>query len=130
MNRTLLKVAGVISIIVGALVSLTIVGLIIGIPLIIGGYKFTEYAKMSDEELEGNLDSILIWTIVFLFINQISGVISLVAYILYEASKSSFVKTKKQNNKYDELERIKKLYDDKVLTKEEYEMEKKRILNS
>ncbi|MBQ6284884.1 MAG: hypothetical protein IJK67_01040 [Bacilli bacterium] len=130
MNRTLLKVAGIISIIIGVICSLTIIGLIVGIPLIIGGVKFNDYSNMSDEEIEKNKDSILIWTIVFLFINQISGVIALIAYLLYEANNTSYVKSYKQNNKYTELERIKKLYDDKVLTKEEYEKEKERILNS
>lgn len=130
MNRTLLYVAGIISIIIGILCCLTIVGLIVGIPLIIGGNKFTGYSKMSDEEIEEHKDSILIWTIVFLFINQISGVIALIAYVLYEVSNTNFVKSKKQYSKYDELERIKKLYDDKVLSKEEYEKEKSRILNN
>ena len=33
------------------------------------------------------------------------------------------------NTKYEELEKVKKLYDEKILTKEEYEKEKERILN-
>ena len=130
MNRTLLKVAGIISIIVGILCCLTIIGVIIGIPLIIGGIKFNDYSKMNDEDIEKNKDSILVWAIVFMFINQISGILALIAYLLYEAGNTSYVKSYKQNNKYDELERIKKLYDEKVLTKEEYEKEKTRILNS
>ena len=73
MNRTLLKVAGVISFVIGILCCITIVGAIVGVPLIIGGSKFNDYSKMNDEEIEANKDSILIWTIVFLFINQISG---------------------------------------------------------
>ena len=32
-------------------------------------------------------------------------------------------------NKYESLERLKKLYDEKALTKEEYEKEKDKILN-
>lgn len=130
MNRTLLYVAGVVSIIVGILCCLTIVGIIIGVPIIIGGNKFINYSKMNDEEIEANKDNILIWTIVFLFINQLAGVIALIAYILYEVSNTNYVKSRKQYGKYDELERIKKLYDDKVLSKEEYESEKARILNS
>ena len=130
MNRTLLYVAGVVSIIVGILCCLTIVGIIIGVPIIIGGNKFINYSKMNDEEIEANKDNILIWTIVFLFINQLAGVIALIAYILYEVSNTNYVKSRKQYGKYDELERIKKLYDDKVLSKEEYESEKARILNN
>ena len=130
MNRTLLKVAGVISIIIGILLCLTIVGALVGVPLIIGGCKFNDYSKMDDEELEKNKDTILIWIIVFLFINQISGVIALIAFLLGEVNSSNYMKSYRQNNKYDELERIKKLYDEKILSKEEYEKEKARILDN
>ena len=37
--------------------------------------------------------------------------------------------SKTNNSKYDDLEKLNKLYKDKVITKEEFEAEKKRILN-
>lgn len=133
MDKTLLKVSGIISIVLGVLACITIVGVIIGIPLIIGGNKLREYSLLSDKEILEKKSSILIWTIVFLFINQLSGIFSLIFYIQLEEGLS---KSNKKSNvsfagsKYDDLERVKKLYDDKVLTAEEYEKEKNRILNS
>jgi len=35
-----------------------------------------------------------------------------------------------QNSKYDELEKIKRLLEEGVLTEEEFEIEKEKILNS
>lgn len=124
MKKNLLEIAGIISLVFGILACLTIVGVIIGIPLIIGGNKVKSMANMSDQEILENKDTILIWTIVFLFINQISGILLLIFYIDLDSFEN------KTNNKYDELEKVKKLYDDKVLSKEEYEKEKTRILNN
>ena len=127
MNRTLLKVSGIFSIVIGIICCLTIIGCIVGIPMIIGGIKFNQYSKMNDDELSKSRDSVLVWSIVFLFINQISGVLGIVAFLLDEPSIKNSLNI--SNNKYDELEKLKKLYDDKVLTKEEFESEKSRILN-
>lgn len=123
MKKNLLEIAGIISLVLGILACLTVVGIIVGIPLIIGGNKIKGMANMSDQEILENKDTILIWTIVFLLINQISGIILLIFYIDLDSIES------KVNTKYDELEKAKKLYDDKVLSKEEYEKEKERILN-
>ena len=130
MEKTLVKIAGIVAIVLGVIMCITIVGAIVGVPLIIGGCKFNDYSKMDDSEFASNKDSILIWSIVFLFLSIPSGVLGLIAYFLFEAKKSDYFGNYKSNKKYDELERIKKLYDDKVLTKEEYESEKSRILNS
>ena len=81
MDKTLLKVSGIISIVLGVLACITIVGVIIGVPLIIGGNKLREYSLLSDKEILEKKSSILIWTIVFLFINQLSGICSLIFYI-------------------------------------------------
>ena len=127
MNRTLLKVSGIFAIVIGIICCLTIIGCIVGIPMIIGGIKFNQYSKMNDDELSKSRDSVLVWSIVFLFINQISGVLGIVAFLLDEPSIKNSLNI--SNNKYDELEKLKKIYDDKVLTKEEFESEKSRILN-
>ena len=139
MDKSLLKISGIIAIVFGVLACLTLVGAIVGVPLIIGGAKMKEYADYTDEQIIANKDKILIWTIVFLFFCQISGILLLIFYI------DSIVKYEKgitgdnmnyqsnmntnSNAKYEELEKVKKLYDEKILTKEEYEKEKERILN-
>lgn len=139
MDKSLLKISGIIAIVFGILACLTLVGAIVGVPLIIGGAKMKEYADYTDEQIIANKDKILIWTIVFLFFCQISGILLLIFYIdsigKYEkgitGDSMNYQSNMNTNNnaKYEELEKVKKLYDEKILTKEEYEKEKERILN-
>lgn len=129
MNKSLLKISGIISIVLGIICCLTIFGAIVGVPLIIGGNKIKDMANLSDKELMTQKDTILIWMVVFLVFNQISGILLLIFYIDMDGSFSNTFNNTKSNNKYDELEKLKKLYDDKVLTKEEFEIEKEKILN-
>lgn len=139
MDKSLLKISGIIAIVFGILACLTLVGAIVGVPLIIGGAKMKEYAGYTDEQIIANKDKILIWTIVFLFFCQISGILLLIFYIdsigKYEkgitGDSMNYQSNMNTNNnaKYEELEKVKKLYDEKILTKEEYEKEKERILN-
>lgn len=139
MDKSLLKISGIIAIVFGILACLTLVGAIVGVPLIIGGAKMKEYADYTDEQIIANKDKILIWTIVFLFFCQISGILLLIFYIdsigKYEkgitGDNMNYQSNMNTNNnvKYEELEKVKKLYDEKILTKEEYEKEKERILN-
>lgn len=133
MDKSLLKISGIISIVIGIICCITIFGAIVGIPMIIGGAKFKDYSNLSDEELLTHKDAIIIWTIVFLFINQISGILGLVFVItnnLFNTNTdSNNMNSNFDNSKYESLERLKKLYDDKVLSKEEYEKEKEKILN-
>ena len=128
MDKVLLKISGIIAIVFGVLYCLTIVGAIIGIPLIIGGIKVKDYAEMSDEELIKNKETLLIWSIVFCFICTIAGILSLLYYLNLD-NPNLFSSHSSSTNKYDDLERVNKLYKDKVITKEEYESEKERILN-
>ena len=139
MDKSLLKISGIIAIVFGVLACLTLVGAIVGVPLIIGGAKMKEYADYTDEQIIANKDKILIWTIVFLFFCQISGILLLIFYIdsigKYEkgitGDNMNYQRNMNTNSnaKYEELEKVKKLYDEKILTKEEYEKEKERILN-
>ena len=127
MDKTILKISGIVAIVFGIILSVTIIGLIAGVPMIIGGMKFNELSKSTEEEICKNKDTILIWSIVFLFICQLSGILGLIFY--FSMSNFSFSFNSNNSDKYDELEKLNKLYKDKVLTKEEYEMEKSRILN-
>ena len=143
MDKSLLKISGIIAIVLGVLECLTLVGAIVGVPVIIGGAKMKEYADYTDEQIIANKDKILVWTIVFLFFCQISGILLLIFYIdsigkyekgitgnnmNYQSNMNNNIKTT-SNLKYEELEKVKKLYDEKSLTEEEYEKEKERILN-
>ena len=126
-NKLLLRIAGLIAYIFGIICCITIVGLIVGIPLIIGGKKFQEiYDKQSYPSKEDK-DTILIWSIVFLFLCQLSGILGLVYYFL--ALDIKVVTSTKKEDKYDRLEKLKKLYDEKAISKEEFEKEKAKIFN-
>lgn len=126
-DKTLLKIAGIISIVIGVCFCITIIGLIVGIPLIIGGDKLKQISESIGPNTKQDDETILIWTIVFFFINQISFLLLIIYYI-----KSSNYKyySSEGDGRYDRLEKLKKLYDSKVLSKEEYEREKEKILNN
>ena len=119
MDKSLLKISGIIAIVFGILACLTLVGAIVGVPLIIGGAKMKEYADYTDEQIIANKDKILIWTIVFLFFCQISGILLLIFYIdsigKYEkgitGDNMNYQSNMNTNNntKYEELEKVKKL---------------------
>ena len=130
MNKTLLNIAGIISLIFGIICTITIIGAIVGIPMIIGGNKLRELSNMDDSEIYKNKNTLIIWMVVFLFINQISAVLILIYYIMLETSMTSNNTKENTMDKYDELEKLNNLYKEKVLTKEEFEKEKERILNS
>ena len=48
MDKSLLKISGIIAIVFGVLACLTLVGAIVGVPLIIGGAKMKEYADYTN----------------------------------------------------------------------------------
>lgn len=80
MSKTLLRISGIITLIIGIIYSLTIVLLIIGIPTIVGAVKLLNCAEMETSELNQNKNTILIWGIVLLFLCFVAGVLALIAY--------------------------------------------------
>ena len=132
MDKSLLNVAGIIAFVFGIICCCTIIGAIVGVPMIIGGNKLREYSNMSDEELRKNKDNFLVWTIVLLIICTIAGVIALIVYIQLENPSilNSGFSSRNNERRYNDLEKLNQLYKDKVLSKEEFEKEKERILNN
>ena len=134
MDKVILKVTGIISIVIGTLYSLTIIGAIVGIPLIIGGFKFITYSNMTDERIVSEKSNILGWSIFFLFFTFFGGVLGLFYYFsLTEIGNkvSDSLSAKRTNMNYlEELEKLKELCDKEVITKEEYEERKKQILKT
>lgn len=122
-DKSLLKAAGIIGIVLGILSCFTIIGIIWGIPMIIGGYTFYNYSDMEESEIINNKSTILGWSIFFIIFSLISGILGLVYYF----SLNKYEK-QTQTSYLDELERLKKLYDEKAITKAEYEKKKKEIL--
>lgn len=123
-DKALLKAAGIIAIVLGIISCLTIVGLLWGIPLIIGGYKFNEYSSLDDSQILNHKSAILGWSIFFIFFSFVSAILGLIYYF-----GLNNIEVKEEHLSYlDELERLKKLYDEKAITKAEYDKKKKEIL--
>jgi len=133
MDKVILKIAGIFALVVGVLCSLTIIGLIIGIPLIIGGIKFMNYSNMTDVKLTSEKSSLLGWSIFFLIFTFVSGLLGLIYYFSLTETYDNItdsIKAKNRDLSYlEELEKLKELFDKEILTKEEYEEKKKQILD-
>lgn len=129
MDKVLLKAAGIVAIIVGIFSCITIIGLLWGIPLIIGGNKFLKFAVMDDEELLLYRDSILGWSIFFFFFTVVAGIIGLIYYIGMVKENTNNTSRSSKDDYIEELKRLKELYDSRAITQEEYEQKKKQILN-
>ncbi len=123
-DKTLLKVSGIVAMVCGGLWCLSIIGAIIGIPLLIGGSRMIDFSKMSDSELEKYKTHLLVWSIIFLIFATIAGILSIIYYV-----GVNFDINVKGTGYIDELEKLKKLYDEKAITKEEYDKLKKEILD-
>jgi uncharacterized membrane protein HdeD (DUF308 family) len=124
MEKSLLKISGIIAVVLGIFYSITIVMAIVGIPLIIGGSRMMGYANLSDSELRDKKDSILGWSIFFFFFTVIGGVLGLVFYLTMDNGAFS-----KKSDYMDEIRKLDDLRKQGIISNEEYEAKKKKILD-
>jgi uncharacterized membrane protein HdeD (DUF308 family) len=124
MEKSLLKISGIIAVVLGIFYSITIVMAIVGIPLIIGGSRMMGYANLSDSELHDKKDSILGWSIFFFFFTVIGGVLGLVFYLTMDNGAFS-----KKSDYMDEIRKLDDLRKQGIISNEEYEAKKKKILD-
>jgi len=127
MDKTILNVSGILAFVFGIICCCTIIGAIVGVPMIIGGNKLREISRLEDEKIKEQKETILIWGVVFIFLCTISGILALIFY--FQLDYPNAFSSKPKTDKYDELDKLNKLYKDKVLSKEEFETEKARILS-
>lgn len=151
-SAILFKIAGILAIISGAITCLAsiatfFISLAIGIPLIIVGKLFLKYATMDDEELILNKSAILGWSIFLLFFCSIAGILALVGYSncdvfncrAYDNQKKddseiiintsdTFESDNYFEDKIQKLERLKSLKDRNIISNEEFEILKSKIL--
>lgn len=151
--KTYFQVAWIISIITGVLYTLTLVGVIIGIPLFIGSSKFKSAINMQDKELVENRKSLLGWGI-FLSIVLAPTIIGLIVLLIFvllvnnhiqniedgkteltEKSLGDTIASFFSSNKTEvsktkaELEELQKMKDEGLITEEEYNAKRKKILD-
>lgn len=124
MEKTLLKISGIIAIILGIIYCLTIIGAIVGIFLIVGGSTMMGYSNLSEDEIVDKKSSILGWSIFFLFFTVIAGVLGIIAYITVGTDVFG-----KRDNYIEEIKKLDELRRQGVISTAEYEAKKKKILD-
>lgn len=132
-NSTYFKVSKVISIIVGVILCFTIIGIIFAVPLFIAASKFSEWTYLSDDELLSHKDSIIIWSILCSALAFPIGLISLVpVFNLNSQNIHAQYGSNTNKNNTSKAEKIKEFYELKekgIITQEEFEEAKSKIIN-
>ena len=95
MKKSLLKTVGILNIILGSLFIITIIGSLFGVPLIVSGILYLDYSSLSDEQLLSKRSSIRTWSIIFIFLNIISSILSFI--VLGEIEKND---SKNENSNF------------------------------
>ena len=124
MEKVLLKIAGIIAIILGIFWSFTIIGMLWGVFLIIGGSTIIGYSNLPDDEVREKKDSILGWSIFFLFFTFFAGILGLI--FCFTMDKAVFAN---KNDYIDEIKKLDQLRKQGIITDEEYDAKKKKILD-
>lgn len=124
MEKSLLKISGIIAIVLGIFMCITIFLAIVGIFLIIGGSTMMGYTKLSDKEIVNKKNSILGWSIFFLFFSFISGVLGLIFYFTMDNNVFQ-----KKTDYVTEIKKLAEIRKQGLISEEEYTAKKKKILD-
>lgn len=136
-NYAFLLLSGIFGMVIGIGACLTIIGAIIGIPLIIGASKYLAWAKISDEELIAEKDQLMIWGIVFTILMFPLGGIALIPPLTMDQNltgktdQKEYKPTDTTNEKKSKIDRLTELSELKqkgLIDENDYEAAKKKIL--
>lgn len=89
--------AWIVSMVLGIIFSITIAGLILGIPLLISSSKFNRARKMTDEELVENRGNLLGWGI-FLSIVLAPTILGLIVCLIFVFMVNNYITNIEQGN--------------------------------
>ena len=140
-NYAVLTIVGVMGYIFGILACITIVGLIIGIPMIMGAKKYMDWSKISDEELLNEKPSMLGWTIFFCIFTFPFGLVALIPYFNLEGGvdraatgavqgvKGAFAKKDPMQEKIDKIEKLAALKEKGLIDEDDFKVAKAKILS-
>ena len=103
MKNIYFTAAWIISLVLGILFSITLIGLVIGIPLFIASSKFKKANNMTDEELINNRGKLLGWGI-FLSIVLTPSIFGLIIALIFVFMVNGYIKDLEVGNK-DKTER-------------------------
>jgi len=119
MNKTLLTVAYIFAIITGVAYCLSIVGIPLGV------FNFIAASKINaGKDGEESRETVRNWSIYLIFTTAIGGICGLIAATSDEDKKPTTIDETLEGR----LGRLNKLYDDGVITKEEYGAQRKAII--
>ena len=139
-NYVVLTIMAILGFVMGILYSITIIGLIIGIPMIMGAKKYLDWAKMTDEELLSVKQSILGWAIFFSIFLFPLGLLSLIPYFNLNGEASAAARgavdgvrnaVSKKDPMQEKIEKIQKLAELKekgLIDEEDFKAAKSKIL--
>lgn len=165
-TKIFFSVAQIVTLILGILFSITIVGLILGVPLFIASSNYKKFGQLPDNELIQAKSSILGWNI-FTSIVLAPSVLGFIVMLIFalminnyindlasgsENANKSFGDTLKDGTKNvisgtvnstkeifniksnsaklkEELEELKKLFDEGVITEEEYNQLRSNVIS-
>ncbi|MDD3841387.1 MAG: SHOCT domain-containing protein [Bacilli bacterium] len=124
MNKSLLLVARILSLISGIVYCISIVGIPLGVLNIIASNKFAQAEKD-----EVSRETVRNWSIYLIFTDMISGILGLVAS---ESNKDDNV-FENDNNKTSStveqrLNKLSRLYESGAISREEYEARRREII--
>lgn len=126
MNKVLLRISGIIALVLGITYCITIIGAIVGVPLIVGGSKMMGYSNLSDSEILDRKNSILGWSIFFLFVTVIGGVLGLIYYFSIETNLFSNININTKPSYIQELRELDELRKQGLINEKEYEAKRKK----
>ena len=90
-TKTYFTVAQIVTLILGILLSISIVGLILGIPLFIASSKYKKFGQLSDEELIKVRNSVLGWNI-FTAIVLSPSILGLIIVLILAVMINNYIK--------------------------------------
>lgn len=132
--KALLTAGSIVAIVVGALWCFSIIGILWGVPLIIGGIILLGYRKLSDELFITKRNVMLGWGIFFIFTTLVGGILVIIAYITsnVDTNKQIIEEIKETNeteiSNYDTIEKAFELKEKGIISEEEFQAIKKKHL--
>lgn len=124
MNKSLLLVARILSLISGIVYCISIVGIPLGVLNIIASNKFAQAEKD-----EVSRETVRNWSIYLIFTDLISGILGLVAS---ESNKDDNVfdndNVKTSSTVEQRLNKLSRLYESGAISREEYEARRREII--
>lgn len=143
--KTYFTVMGILMLTIGILLCITLIGAIVGIPLIIGSASMRKAVDYNQKQLKENNTTLLVWGIIFGVFTLPVGVAAIIfACLVYSEINKDMVdgkvvvdiKPSSNSTSTKETEEIKKklsaleqLKNDGIITEEEYKEKRKKILD-